>query len=116
MFVECRYEINGSSGVVTSPSYGGSYPANSQCVYEFSFPANQRLSVRFLTFDLEKELKDGSCPDFLRVCYKRFFFILERLITLNSNFYNAKQLRNIDLIKYCEFVRIAYRPVKSNKF
>lgn len=61
------YEYNTSSGIVLSPNYAGRYPSNIQCVYSFSFGPNQVLALRFLSFELEKEVKDGSCSDFVRV-------------------------------------------------
>lgn len=65
--LDCVYEYNTSSGIVLSPNYAGRYPSNIQCVYSFTFGASQLLALRFLSFELEKEVKDGSCADFVRV-------------------------------------------------
>ncbi|XP_061188541.1 uncharacterized protein LOC133196695 [Saccostrea echinata] len=64
---DCVYDVDDESGIITSPNYPGKYPANVQCVYKFTFRPDQRLTLSFLSFDLEKEGKDGSCSDFVRL-------------------------------------------------
>ncbi|XP_077870078.1 CUB domain-containing protein 2-like [Saccoglossus kowalevskii] len=57
-------ENTGSDGFVTSPSYPGPYPSNSNCTYVITIEQEDRVKVTFVEFDLEGY---GCSFDYLHV-------------------------------------------------
>ena len=61
--------INGTSGVITSPNYPGNYDSNQRCVWRITVPSGMGVRLSFTSFNLEStsscnydyvEIRNGS--------------------------------------------------------
>lgn len=49
----CGGTLSSPEGNITSPSYPDNYPKNKRCVWKITVPKGQRISLKFLAFQLE---------------------------------------------------------------
>ncbi|XP_039389368.1 high choriolytic enzyme 1-like [Mauremys reevesii] len=70
-FVTCGSTLTGTSGVITSPNYPNRYPKNQVCFWIVSAPADLKISLTMVSFELEEGdeckydyllIHDGSRP------------------------------------------------------
>ncbi|XP_074812772.1 astacin-like metalloendopeptidase [Natator depressus] len=51
--VKCGSTLMGTSGVITSPDYPNRYPKNQDCFWIISAPADRKISLKMVSFELE---------------------------------------------------------------
>ena len=49
----CGGTLTAPEGNITSPSYPDNYPKNKRCIWKITGPKGQRISLKFLAFQLE---------------------------------------------------------------
>ena len=49
----CGGTLTAPEGNITSPSYPDNYPKNKRCIWKITGPRGQRISLKFLAFQLE---------------------------------------------------------------
>ncbi|KAE8742000.1 hypothetical protein FOCC_FOCC012480 [Frankliniella occidentalis] len=59
--VFCGGVFTEAQGVITSPYFPGSYPADRRCTYEIRLPPRTAVSLQFLDFDVEHNSARGDC-------------------------------------------------------
>jgi hypothetical protein len=67
-------EYTSSTGMISSPRFGGQYPSNANCSYYITLPESQKVFLKFSMFELEDQAVEDiaampgqDCPDLLEV-------------------------------------------------
>ena len=64
---ECGGNFTFPLGIIVSPLYPDSYPANVDCVYTIIQKMHTVILLNFSYFDTEKGKSLATCPDYLEV-------------------------------------------------
>ncbi|XP_048729566.2 cubilin-like [Ostrea edulis] len=72
--IDCTNEYTSTTGMISSPSFGGLYPSNANCVYNITLPGSQKVFLQFSVFELEDQAVEDvpampgqDCADLLEV-------------------------------------------------
>ncbi|XP_062622170.1 cubilin-like [Saccostrea cucullata] len=72
--IDCTNEYTMASGMISSPSFGGLYPSNTNCTYRITLPADKNVFLKFSVFELEQQAVEDSvetpgrdCADSLEI-------------------------------------------------
>ena len=61
---ECGGNFTTPKGILTSPTYPGKYPDNSDCIYIISQPDGAYINISFLSMDIDCK---GSPSDYIEI-------------------------------------------------
>ena len=91
VFLECTQEYTESTGMLSSPDFGGLYPSNANCSYNITLPSSENVFLKFSLFELEAApandsaaMPNGYCADVIEVWFISTHY--QRINRFSNNF------------------------------